>query len=104
MLGLRPAEDLAAPEQGTRYALRRLAGRWQDRNSEVTDLDVRPAALVKQARPDLPAIKGVGVETTAQLLSTRGDNPDWLNCEAAFASLCGVSPVPASAVKPHATG
>jgi transposase len=99
MLGLRPAEDLAAPEQGTRYALRRLAGRWQDRNSEVTDLDVRPAALVKQARPDLPAIKGVGVETTAQLLSTRGDNPDRLNCEAAFASLCGVSPVPASSGK-----
>jgi transposase len=55
--------------------------------------------LVKQARPDLPAIKGVGVETAAQLLSTCGDNPDWLNSEAAFASLCGVSPEPASSGK-----
>jgi transposase len=55
--------------------------------------------LVKQARPDLLAIKGVGVETAAQLLSTCGDNPDRLSCEAAFASLCGVSPVPASSGK-----
>ena len=41
-------------------------------------------------------IKGVGVETAAQLLFTCGDNPDRLCSEATFASLCGVSPVPAS--------
>jgi hypothetical protein len=62
--GLRPAGDLADPEQGTGYALRRLAGRWQDLNSEVTDLDARLVALVKRARPDLLAIRGVGVETS----------------------------------------
>jgi transposase len=39
------------------------------------------------------------VETAAQLLSTCGDNPDRLHSEAAFASLCGVSPVPASSGK-----
>jgi transposase len=96
---LRPAGDLADPDQGTRYALRRLAGRWRDLDAEVTDLDIRLAALVKQARPDLLAITGLGVETAAQLLSTCGDNPDRLYSEAAFASLCGVSPVPASSGK-----
>jgi transposase len=39
------------------------------------------------------------VETAAQPLSTCGDNPDHLYSEAAFASLCGVSPVPASSGK-----
>lgn len=96
---LRSAGDLADPDQGIRHALRRLADRWQDLDSEVTDLDTQLAALVEQARPDLLAIKGVGVETAAQLLSTCGDNPDRLSCEAAFASLRGVSPVPASSGK-----
>jgi transposase len=49
--------------------------------------------------PDLLQITGVGVETAAQLLSTCGDNPDRLYSEAAFASLCGVSPMPASSGK-----
>ena len=39
------------------------------------------------------------METAAQLLATWGDNPDRLRSEAAFASLCGVSPVPASSGK-----
>src|SRR3954471_24293692 len=30
------------------------------------------------------------------MLVTAGDNPDRLRCEAAFAHLCGVAPVPAS--------
>jgi transposase len=94
--GLRPTGELADPAQATRYALRRLAGRWHDLDTEITDLDTRLTVLVKQARPDLLTIKGVGVETAAQLLSTCGDNPDRLYSEAAFASVCGVSPVPAS--------
>jgi hypothetical protein len=68
-------------------------------SAEITDLDARLTVLVKQARPDLLEINGVGVETAAQLLSTCGDNPDRLYSEAAFASLCGVSPVPASSGK-----
>ncbi|PZG56067.1 hypothetical protein C1I98_01955 [Spongiactinospora gelatinilytica] len=50
----------------------------------------------EQARPELPAIKGVGVETAAQLPVTCGDNPERLSSEGSFAALCGVSPVPAS--------
>ncbi|MCW2943289.1 MAG: family transposase [Actinoallomurus sp.] len=96
---LRPLGDLADPAQGTRYALRRLAGRWHDLSTEIVDLDAQLEVLVKHARPDLLEIKGVRVETAAQLLSTCGDNPDRLYSEASFASLCGVSPVPASSGK-----
>jgi transposase len=82
-----------------RYALHALGGRWHDLNAEIKDLDTRLATLVKQARPDLLKITGVGVETAAQLLSTCGDNPDRLHSQAAFASLCGASPVSASSGK-----
>jgi transposase len=94
-----PPADLADPDNGVRYALRRLAVRWQELDSEINDLDAQLTVLVKRARPDLLAVRGVGVETAAQLLSTCGDNPDRLHSEGAFASLCGVSPVPASSGK-----
>ncbi|MBO3752183.1 IS110 family transposase [Streptosporangiaceae bacterium NEAU-GS5] len=55
--------------------------------------------MVKHTRPDLLQIKGVGVDTAAQLLSTCGDNPDRLASQAAFASLSGVSPGPTSGGK-----
>jgi transposase len=96
---LRPTTDLADPAQGVKAALRALARRYNALTTEISDADSQLAVLVKQARPDLLAIRGVGIETAAQLLATRGDNPDRLNSEAAFASLCGVSPVPASSGK-----
>ncbi len=81
---------------GIKAALHRLATRYRHLTVEISDADAQLAVLVKQARPDLLAVRGVGTESAAQLLSTCGDNPDRLSCEAAFASLCGVSPVPAS--------
>ncbi|MCW2943798.1 MAG: family transposase [Actinoallomurus sp.] len=96
---LHPHGDLADPAQATKAALRHLAGRYHSLSAEIADLDTQLAVLVKQARPDLLDICGVGVETAAQLLSTCGDNPDRLHSDAAFASLCGVSPVPASSGK-----
>jgi len=39
------------------------------------------------------------VQTAAQLLLTAGDNPDRLHSEAAFAAMCGASPVEASSGK-----
>jgi transposase len=96
---LRPARDLTDPTQGVKAALRTLARRYTTLTAEITDADAQLAVLVKQAQPDLLAIRGVGVETAAQLLATCGDNPDRLHPEAAFASLCGVSPVPASSGK-----
>lgn len=88
--------DLTDPVHGINAALHRLATRYCHLTAEISDADTQLAALVKQARPDLLAVHGVGTESAAQLLSTCGDNPDRLSSEAAFASLCGVSPVPAS--------
>ena len=42
---------------------------------------------------------GVGPDTAATLLVTAGSNPERLKSEAAFAALCGVSPIPASSGK-----
>ena len=47
------------------------------------------------------ALPGVGVDTAGQLLVTVGDNPQRLRSEAAFAHLCGVSPIPASSGRTH---
>lgn len=96
---LRPASDLAHPAQGTKAALRHLARRHHALTSEISEADTELAVLVKQSRPGLLAVYGVGVETAAQLLATCGGNPDRLNSDAAFASLCGVSPIPASSGK-----
>ena len=42
---------------------------------------------------------GVGPDTAATLLLAAGSNPERLHSEAAFAALCGVSPIPASSGK-----
>lgn len=41
----------------------------------------------------------MGVQTAAQLLITAGEDPDRLHSEAAFAAMCGASPVQASSGK-----
>ena len=88
--------DLTDPVHGVATALHRLGTRYLHLSAEISAADAQLAALVKRARPELLAVPGVGAESAAQLLSTCGDNPDRLSSEAAFASLCGVSPVPAS--------
>ena len=42
---------------------------------------------------------GIGPDTAATLLIAAGSNHDRLHSEAAFASLCGVNPIPASSGK-----
>jgi transposase len=96
---LETGDDLSDPPAGTTAALPHLARRYQALDTEIADLDRQLAHLVKQARPDLLALKGVGTQIAAQLLITCGDNPDRLTTQAAFAWLCGVSPVPASSGK-----
>jgi len=43
--------------------------------------------------------KGVGADRAGALLVAAGDNPERRRSEASFASLCGVSPIPASSDK-----
>lgn len=81
---------------GRKTAMRSLARRWQTLDAEIGELDTGIAALVEATVPGLLERPGIGIHTAAQLLITAGDNPDRLRSEAAFAALCGVSPVEAS--------
>ena len=55
--------------------------------------------LTREVSPALVDSFGIGPDTVATLLIAAGSNPDHLDSEAAFASLCGVSPIPASSGK-----
>lgn len=55
--------------------------------------------LVGQAAPALAGTFGVGPHVASRLITTAGDNADWLGFEAAFAKLCAACPIPASSGK-----
>lgn len=82
-----------------KLALRSLAGRCQALSSEIEVLDDELRRLTIIAAPSLCQVKGVGPDVAGALLVAAGDNPARLRSEASFASLCGVSPVPASSGK-----
>lgn len=86
----------AGPAQ---LALRSLGRRWLALDAEIRELDREITGLVTRVAPRLLDRHSVGVHTAAQLLITAGDNPDRLASEAAFAALCGTSPVEASSGK-----
>src|SRR4249920_4152546 len=82
-----------------RIGLKSLARRYLELHDEIADLDAMVAAIVDELAPNLVARNSIGHIGAAQLLLTAGDNPERLRSEASFASLCGVSPVPASSGK-----
>ena len=88
--------DPAEPLEGTRIALRTLARRYEYLSEEMAELMAVLDGLTTRANPALRGAKGVGPDVAAILLVAAGDNPDRLRNEAAFAALCGVSPVEAS--------
>ncbi|MFF0228649.1 IS110 family transposase [Streptomyces sp. NPDC004629] len=83
------------------HTLRTLARRVKALAAEAADLAKRMEALVKRVAPALLEEHGVGVDSAACLLVAAGDNPERLADEAAFAALCGVSPVERSSGKTH---
>jgi transposase len=83
----------------TARALRSLARRWQQLDREVRELERELHTLVKTAAPRLLAEPGVGPDTAGKLLVIASDNIDRIRSEAAFAALCGVSPIEASSGK-----
>lgn len=91
----RPGEP-ATPTAATRQALRSVARRWLNLDTEADELYTQIQTLTAAAAPGLMAMIGIGADNAAQLLITAGDNPDRLHSEAAFARLCGVAPIPAS--------
>ena len=66
---------------------------------EIEALDAHLARLTEAVAPRLTQSLGIGPDTAAALLITAGSNPERLKSEAAFAALCGVSPIPASSGK-----
>ena len=96
--GFRPGR-LTDPATAARYTLRSLACRYRQLSKEIQDLQAELDRLTRTVAPALVGIFGVGSDTAATLLITAGSNPQRLHSEAAFASLCGVNPIPASSGK-----
>ena len=90
---------LGDPKAAAKYALRSLACRYRQLSDEVRNLEAEIERLTRSVPPALVNAFGVGPDTAATLLIAAGSNPDRLRTEAAFASLCGVNPIPASSGK-----
>ena len=96
--GFRPGR-LDDPTMAARYTLRSLARRHRQLSKEIQDLQAELARLIWTTAPALVGVFGVGPDTAATLPIAAGGNPQRLRSEAAFASLCGVNPIPASSSK-----
>ena len=97
----RAGTTLSTPLAAAKLALKGLAIRYRQLGAEIDALDDHLGQLVATAAPALLAVKGVGTDIAGALLVAAGDNPERLHSEAAFASLCGVAPIPASSGKTH---
>jgi transposase len=95
---LRPGE-LTTPTAVAKHTLKSLARRCRQLTIEIDSLRNELSLLTSRAAPALINSFGVGPDSAAALLVTAGSNPERLNSEAAFAALCGVSPIPASSGK-----
>ena len=87
------------PKTAAKYTLRSPACRYRQLSDELRDLEAGMERLTRSIAPTLVNTFGVGPDTAATLLIAAGSNPDRLRSEAAFASLCGVNPIPASSGK-----
>ncbi len=87
--------QLTSPTAATMLALRTLG----QRHAALTALEAEINRLVARHATPLLALFGVGPDSASALLVAAGDNPERLCSEAAFAALCGVSPVEASSGK-----
>jgi transposase len=79
--------------------LRTLARRVLMLSDEIRQLKRQLTAVTTQCAPGLLDRHGIGPDTAAALLITAGDNPHRLSSHAAFAALCGASPIEASSGK-----
>jgi transposase len=95
---LRPGSQLDVLS-ATKTALRELGRRAQYLADHIASLDTLLVPLVATTAPKMITRHGVGTDTAGALLVAAGDNPERLFHEAAFAHLCGSSPIEASSGK-----
>lgn len=97
---LRPDPDrLQDPLNAAKLALRSLARRIALLDEEITELEAQLTPLVARAAPRTTALLGISTGHAGQLLLTGGQNIERLRSEAAFAALCGASPIPITSGK-----
>ncbi|HYA45525.1 MAG TPA: transposase [Acidimicrobiales bacterium] len=96
---LRPRENGDQVAFATKTALCVLGRRVLALDAEKEHLGDLLAKLVEKTAPELLGLYGVGVDTAAALLVAAGDNPGRIRSEAAWAHLCGATPIPASSGK-----
>lgn len=84
------------PTEATRAALRTLARQHQALTTDIETIRADLDRLTKAVNPGLCSALGVGSDVASILLIAAGDNPERLTSDAAFAALCGVSPIEAS--------
>jgi len=96
---MRPRRNGDGVLYATNVAMASLGRRIVALEEEIAGLDELIALRVRQTAPKLLELFGVGTDTAAALLVAAGDNPERLHSEAAFAHLCGVSPIEASSGK-----
>ncbi len=96
---LRPRAGSDPVVFATKLAIQTLGRRVLALEEETARLEGVLAELVAATAPSLLALYGVGIDTASALLAAAGDNPERLRSEAAWAHLCGVSPIEASSGK-----
>jgi transposase len=92
---LRTGPTQSVEHRSTIIALRSAARRALALEAEAADLESELELLVRELAPGLLAEPGVGVISAAQLLSAWSHHGRFRS-EAAFASLAGAAPIPAS--------
>ena len=96
-----PAAASSPPVNGLHAALASLGRRWLLLHEEILELDRLSATSSAAPLPCCIERPGIGIHSAAQLLITAGGNPERLHSDAAFAALCGASPVQASSGQRH---
>lgn len=89
-------EVATSPWKAACLAMRSLAERIRHLEQELVVLGRELDRITQAVAPGLRAAQGIGPDNAAALLIAAGDNPERLRSEAAFAALCGASPIPAS--------
>ena len=90
----KPTGDLVT--DGPMSALRSMAKTWIEAADKAAELESAIEGLVRREAPALLEVNGCGAISAATLGIAAGDNPGRMGSEAAFAMLCGASPIEAS--------